>query len=64
MSYNVPIKVLNSSLRLHPQATAELPPAVSVALLALEASRHGTLDDGTPATTSDDAIEAVGWAAS
>ncbi len=63
MSYNVPIKVLDASLRLHPQAAADLAPAVSAALLALEASRPGTLDDVTPAATIAFAIEAVGWSA-
>ncbi len=35
-----------------------------MALLTLKASRPGTLDDATPATTIVEASEAIGWAVS
>jgi hypothetical protein len=64
MHHNVTIQALDSRILLRPEATAEMPAAVSAALLALEASRPGTLDDPTPATTIAEAIEAIGWSAS
>lgn len=59
MPHNITIKIIDSCLHLR-REIADLPAAVSAALLALEERQPGTLEHTTPAVTLDEALAAVG----